>query len=132
MVSQIRHFIDGKLVAGRDARTAPVFNPATGEQTGEVGLATAAEVSAAVEAARAAAESWSDTPSLRRARILNRFLRIVEDRIDELAAVITSEHGKTLSDARGEIQRGLEVVEFAVGGTAAPEGRSQRECRDTG
>ena len=72
-------------------------------------------MSAAVEAARAAAESWSDTPSLRRARILNRFLRIVEDRIDELAAVITSEHGKTLSDAKGEIQRGLEVVEFAVG-----------------
>lgn len=115
MASDIQHYIDGKLVAGRSGRTSPVFNPATGEQTGAVNLASTAEVDGAVAAARAAAESWGETPSLRRARILNRFLRIAEDRIDELAAIITSEHGKTLSDAKGEIQRGLEVVEFAVG-----------------
>lgn len=115
MADVIMHYVDGKLLAGRSGRTSPVFNPATGEQSGQVSLASAAEVNQAVAAACAAAESWADTPSLRRARILNRFLRIAEDRIDELAAVITSEHGKTLSDAKGEIQRGLEVVEFAVG-----------------
>jgi malonate-semialdehyde dehydrogenase (acetylating) / methylmalonate-semialdehyde dehydrogenase len=115
MANAIPHYVDGKLLAGRSGRTSPVFNPATGEQSGEVSLASTAEVNQAVAAACAAAESWADTPSLRRARILNRFLRIAEDRIDELAAVITSEHGKTLSDAKGEIQRGLEVVEFAVG-----------------
>jgi malonate-semialdehyde dehydrogenase (acetylating) / methylmalonate-semialdehyde dehydrogenase len=115
MASEIKHYIGGQLVAGRSGRTSPVFNPATGEQTAQVSLASTSEVGAAVAAAHAAAESWADTPSLRRARILNKFLRICEDRIDELAAVITSEHGKTLSDAKGEIQRGLEVVEFAVG-----------------
>ena len=115
MANTIPHYVDGKLLAGRSGRTSPVFNPATGEQSGEVSLASTAEVNQAVAAACAAVEGWADTPSLRRARILNRFLRIAEDRIDELAAVITSEHGKTLSDAKGEIQRGLEVVEFAVG-----------------
>ncbi|MBK3409894.1 aldehyde dehydrogenase family protein, partial [Methylobacterium ajmalii] len=65
-------------------------------------------------AARAAFPAWAATPPLRRARILNKFLRILEDRIDELAAVITAEHGKVLSDAKGEIQRGMEVVEFAT------------------
>ena len=115
MASEINHYIGGKLVAGRNGRKSPVFNPATGEQTGELSLASKAEVNEAVAAARAAAQSWGDMPSLRRARILNRFLRIAEDRIDELAQLITAEHGKTLSDSKGEIQRGLEVVEFAVG-----------------
>jgi malonate-semialdehyde dehydrogenase (acetylating) / methylmalonate-semialdehyde dehydrogenase len=115
MASEIRHYIGGKLVAGSGGRTSPVFNPATGEQSGEVKLASAADVNQAVAAARAATASWGDTPPLLRARILNRFLRIAEDRIDELAAVITAEHGKTLSDAKGEVQRGLEVVEFATG-----------------
>lgn len=115
MVSEIQHYIGGQFIPGRSGRQSPVFNPATGEQTAVVALANSAEVGATVAAARAAAENWAETPSLRRARILNRFLRIAEDRIDELAAVITSEHGKTISDAKGEIQRGLEVVEFAVG-----------------
>ncbi|MET0970730.1 MAG: CoA-acylating methylmalonate-semialdehyde dehydrogenase [Tardiphaga sp.] len=114
MASEIKHYIGGQQVAG-GGRSAPVFNPATGEQTATVALAGTADVNAAVAAAFAAAESWGDTPSLRRARILNKFLRICEDRIEQLAAVITSEHGKTLSDATGEIQRGLEVVEFAIG-----------------
>ncbi|WP_372069348.1 CoA-acylating methylmalonate-semialdehyde dehydrogenase (plasmid) [Tistrella mobilis] len=118
MVRKIGHYIGGRQVPGAAARTVASFNPATGEQSGEVALASAAEVRAAVEAAKAAAPDWAETTPLRRARILNRFLHILEERIDELAAVITAEHGKVLSDAKGEIQRGMEVVEFA---TAAPQ-----------
>lgn len=99
-------------------RHGPVFNPATGEESGHVALASAAEVAAAVRSAAAAFPVWAATPPLQRARILNRFLRILEERAGELASVITAEHGKVLSDARGEVQRGLEVVEFA---TAAPQ-----------
>ncbi|WOH50095.1 CoA-acylating methylmalonate-semialdehyde dehydrogenase [Bradyrhizobium sp. sBnM-33] len=111
----ISNFINGELMASKSGRTSPVFNPATGEQSATLGLASATDVKAAIEAARRAFPAWAASPSLRRARILNRFLRILEDRIDELAQVITSEHGKVLSDARGEIQRGMEVVEFATG-----------------
>ncbi len=115
MPTAISHFIGGRLAAGTGPRSAPVFNPATGEETGRVALAGAADVAAAVAAARAVARDWALTPPLRRARILNAFLRIAEARTDELAALITAEHGKVLSDAKGEIQRGLEVVEFATG-----------------
>ncbi|RXH35261.1 methylmalonate-semialdehyde dehydrogenase [Bradyrhizobium nanningense] len=118
MTATIPNFIDGELVPSRSSRTSPVYNPATGEQSGTLGLATTREVQSAVAAARKAFPAWANTTPLRRARILNRFLRILEDRIDELAAVITAEHGKVLSDAKGEIQRGMEVVEFA---TAAPQ-----------
>ncbi|WP_034998705.1 CoA-acylating methylmalonate-semialdehyde dehydrogenase [Beijerinckia mobilis] len=118
MPMAIDHFIAGQKVPGKSGRTAPVFNPATGLQSGEVALASTNEVRAAVEAAVAAAPEWAATTPLRRARILNKFLTILNERIDKLAAVITSEHGKVLSDARGEIQRGMEVVEFA---TAAPQ-----------
>jgi len=116
MTEIIPHFIAGRRIAGL-GRTAPVFNPATGKQSSAVALASAMEVRRAVEAAVTAAPAWADTPPLRRARILNKFLRILEERIDELASVITAEHGKVHSDAVGEIQRGMEVVEFA---TAAP------------
>ncbi|WP_338693179.1 CoA-acylating methylmalonate-semialdehyde dehydrogenase [Bradyrhizobium sp. 26S5] len=115
MTATIHNFIDGRLTPGRGNRTSAVFNPATGEQSGTLGLASADDVKAAVAAASKAFPAWANTPPLRRARILNRFLRILEERIDELAAVITAEHGKVLSDAKGEIQRGMEVVEFAVG-----------------
>ncbi|MCJ2034042.1 CoA-acylating methylmalonate-semialdehyde dehydrogenase [Methylobacterium sp. J-068] len=115
MPTAISHFIGGQLAAGTATRHAPVFNPATGEETGRVALANAADVNAAVAAAKAVARDWALTTPLRRARILNAFLRIAEERTDELAALITAEHGKVLSDARGEIQRGLEVVEFATG-----------------
>jgi malonate-semialdehyde dehydrogenase (acetylating) / methylmalonate-semialdehyde dehydrogenase len=118
MPTEIKHFIGGRQVAGGSGRTAPVFNPATGEQSGAVPLASAAEIRDAVAAAKRALPGWAGTTPLRRARILNRFLRILEDRTDELASVITAEHGKVLSDAKGEIQRGIEVVEFA---TAAPQ-----------
>ncbi|WP_439397865.1 CoA-acylating methylmalonate-semialdehyde dehydrogenase [Bradyrhizobium sp. PMVTL-01] len=118
MVTQINHFIDGKQVPGSTERSSPVFNPATGEQTGRVVAANAAVVAAAVAAANRAAQGWADTTPLRRARVLNRFLRILEDRAGQLADVIVSEHGKVHSDALGEVQRGMEVVEFA---TAAPQ-----------
>jgi malonate-semialdehyde dehydrogenase (acetylating)/methylmalonate-semialdehyde dehydrogenase len=117
MTSVIPHFVGGKTGQGRGARTAAVFNPATGAATGTIAVAGADEVREAVAAAQAAFPGWAATTPLRRARILNAFLRILEERIDTLAEVITAEHGKVLSDARGEIQRGMEVVEFA---TAAP------------
>jgi malonate-semialdehyde dehydrogenase (acetylating) / methylmalonate-semialdehyde dehydrogenase len=115
MNTSIGHFINGRSLAGRSGRNAPVFNPASGEQLGTVSLASGEEVGAAVALARQAFPAWAATPPLRRARILNRFLRIAEDNIDKLSAIITREHGKVLSDAKGEIQRGLEVVEFAIG-----------------
>ncbi|MGF1624652.1 MAG: CoA-acylating methylmalonate-semialdehyde dehydrogenase, partial [Alphaproteobacteria bacterium] len=117
MTATIRHFIGGKLVEGTSGRSSPVFNPATGEQSGAVPLASAQEVAAAVAAAREAFPGWASVTPLRRARILNRFLRLLEENADRIAAAITAEHGKVLSDAMGEVTRGIEVVEFA---TAAP------------
>jgi malonate-semialdehyde dehydrogenase (acetylating)/methylmalonate-semialdehyde dehydrogenase len=118
MAKSIPHYVGGRRVEGRSGRTSAVFNPATGDETGALALASIDEVNEAVAVARAAFPAWAATTPLRRARILNKFLRILEDRTDELAAVITAEHGKVLSDAAGEIQRGMEVVEFA---TAAPQ-----------
>ncbi|GLK67622.1 CoA-acylating methylmalonate-semialdehyde dehydrogenase [Hansschlegelia plantiphila] len=115
MATAINHFIGGAEFAGASDRHAPVYNPATGEQSGRVALASQADVRAAVGAAVAAAPGWARSTPLRRARILNAFLRILEERIDELATVISAEHGKVFSDAKGEIQRGMEVVEFATG-----------------
>ncbi len=117
MPTEIRHWINGKPVAGRSGRTAPVFNPATGEQSGIVPLAGAEEVNEAVVVAKAAFPGWAATTPLRRARILNRFLRLLEESQERLAQTIVAEHGKVHSDALGEIGRGVEVVEFA---TAAP------------
>ncbi|SFK01890.1 CoA-acylating methylmalonate-semialdehyde dehydrogenase [Bradyrhizobium sp. cf659] len=118
MVTQINHFINGRRVPGGTERRLPVFNPASGEQTGSVVAADASVVAEAVATANRAAQGWADTTPLRRARVLNRFLRILEDRATQLADVIVSEHGKVHSDALGEVQRGMEVVEFA---TAAPQ-----------
>ena len=123
MTSRISHFVNGHRLPGNSAgRVEPVFNPATGAQTGEVTMASVAEVTAAIDAARAAFPGWAETPPLLRARVLNRFLRLLEERIDTLAAVITAEHGKVLSDAKGEIQRGIEVVEFALGAPSLLKG----------
>jgi malonate-semialdehyde dehydrogenase (acetylating) / methylmalonate-semialdehyde dehydrogenase len=116
VATEIQHYIDGIRVSGRKGRrSSSVFNPATGEVSGSVPIANEAEVADAVASASRAAPGWAATTPLRRARILNRFLRIMEDRIDQLADVVVSEHGKVHSDAVGEIQRGLEVVEFATG-----------------
>jgi len=92
-----------------------VFNPATGEVSGRVRLADAAVVDAAVRSAAAAYPRWSETSVLNRARVMFRFKELLDRHHDELARVITREHGKVFSDARGEVQRGLEVVEFACG-----------------
>jgi malonate-semialdehyde dehydrogenase (acetylating)/methylmalonate-semialdehyde dehydrogenase len=114
-VSTIEHWIGGKRSKGTSMRTAPVWNPATGAQQAEVLLATKADVDAAIEIAGAAFESWSQTSLSHRSKVLFAFRELVNQHIDDLAELITDEHGKVLSDARGEVQRGLEVVEFACG-----------------
>ena len=111
----IPHWIGGKAVAGASGRTANVFNPATGQVQALVPLANAAELNAAVAAAEAAFPAWAAQPPLRRARVLFRFRELFEQHLNDFAELITSEHGKVLSDARGEATRGLEVVEFATG-----------------
>ena len=111
----ISHYIAGQHQAGTGTRTTPVFNPATGRVQAEVVLAEQADVDAVVAAASAAFPAWSDTAPLRRARILFKFKMLLEARQDELAALISSEHGKVHADALGEVTRGLEVVEFACG-----------------
>ncbi|HYL60358.1 MAG TPA: aldehyde dehydrogenase family protein, partial [Candidatus Acidoferrales bacterium] len=112
---KLRHYIGGELADGRGARIGEVFNPATGAVTATVPFASREEVDQAVVAARAAFEQWRQQPAVRRARVMFKFLRLLERDMRKIAAVITSEHGKTLADAEGEVQRGLEVVEFACG-----------------
>jgi malonate-semialdehyde dehydrogenase (acetylating) / methylmalonate-semialdehyde dehydrogenase len=111
----IGHHIGGKAVAGASGRRGPVFNPATGEQAAQVDFATAAEVDAAVKAAEAAQIGWSAMTPLTRARVMFKLKELLEKNRDDLARMITAEHGKTFEDAKGEVTRGLEVVEFACG-----------------
>jgi malonate-semialdehyde dehydrogenase (acetylating)/methylmalonate-semialdehyde dehydrogenase len=113
--AEIGHYVDGRRVAGTSGRRQPVFNPATGAISRQVALASVEEVAAAVASAKAAVPGWADTPPLRRARILNAFLGLLNQHRDELAAMITSEHGKVFSDAQGEVTRGIDIVEFACG-----------------
>jgi malonate-semialdehyde dehydrogenase (acetylating) / methylmalonate-semialdehyde dehydrogenase len=113
--TQIEHFINGKRIAGTGVRTLHVFNPATGAVVGHVRLGTPADVDAAVKAAHAAFPGWSATSAVKRARVLFKFKALLEEHYDELAALITQQHGKVFSDAQGEVQRGIEVVEFACG-----------------
>jgi malonate-semialdehyde dehydrogenase (acetylating)/methylmalonate-semialdehyde dehydrogenase len=113
--ADIGHYIGGRRSAGTSGRSQAVYNPATGAVARRVALATATEVDAAVAAAKAAFPAWADTPPLRRARILNAFLALLNQHRDELAAMITSEHGKVFSDALGEVARGIDIVEFACG-----------------
>jgi malonate-semialdehyde dehydrogenase (acetylating)/methylmalonate-semialdehyde dehydrogenase len=115
MTTRINHWIDGRESTGTSGRTAPVFNPATGLQSGEVDLASAAEVDAAVDQASAAARQWRQSSLSRRSAVLFAFRELLSSRSDELASIITAEHGKVLSDAAGEIARGLENVEYAAG-----------------
>lgn len=111
----IQHFISGAAVAGVSGRFGDVFDPNTGEVQAKVALATAAEVDGAVQAALAAQPAWAATNPQRRARVMFEFKRLVEARMDELAQLLSSEHGKVVADSRGDIQRGLEVIEFACG-----------------
>ena len=114
-MEQIHHWVGGKEWAGTSTRTAEVFDPATGSVAAHVGLATPADVGIAVAAAAAAFPEWSTTPVGRRARVLFALREIAERNRDELARVVSAEHGKVVSDALGEVARGLEVVEFACG-----------------
>ncbi len=111
----VPHWINGRAVAGSSGRSGNVYNPATGRVQATVPFAGPTELNAAVEAAAAAFPEWSAQPPLRRARVLFRLRELLEQRADDLAAILTSEHGKVLSDAKGEVTRGLEVVEFATG-----------------
>jgi malonate-semialdehyde dehydrogenase (acetylating)/methylmalonate-semialdehyde dehydrogenase len=114
-LADISHWIAGARVSGAPGRTSEVFNPATGEVTSRVRLADATTVDAAVRAAAAAFPAWADTPALRRARVMFKFKELLEANHDALAALITREHGKVFEDAKGEVVRGIEVVEFACG-----------------
>ena len=111
----IEHFISGKSYSGNSNRKSKIFNPATGEQSAEVKLATTQDVNTAVENAKKAFASWSSTPPLQRARVMFKFKELIEKNSDELTKIIVSEHGKVYDDAKGSLIRGLEVVEYACG-----------------
>ena len=111
----IHHFIDGASFTGASGRFSDVFNPNTGEVQARVQLASVAEMDRAVQAAQNAFDGWSSTNPQRRARVMFEFKRLVEARMDELAGLLSAEHGKVIADSKGDIQRGLEVIEFACG-----------------
>ena len=113
--ADVVNYINGVTVTPQTSEKQAVFNPATGQTARHVVLSGAKEVDEAVSAARAAATGWADVPPIRRARIMNRFLGLMHEHADTLAAIITAEHGKVFSDARGEVERGIDVIEFACG-----------------
>ena len=121
----------GNLIGGTwttvERETLPVFNPATGEEIERVPLSTAADVDAAVQAAARAYQSWSQTSVMERAQLLFRYKALLEEHIDELAAIVTRHHGKTLEEAAGEVRRGIEVVDFACGAPTLLQGRTLRQ-----
>ena len=114
-IVELPHFINGQFVSSAGGRQGDVYNPATGQPAARVPLAGAVETARAVDAAAEALPGWADFSPLRRARILFKFRELLEQRLDDLAEIITAEHGKVLDDARGEVIRGMEVVEFACG-----------------
>ena len=111
----IGHFIGGKTVKGTSGRTGDVFDPNTGDVQAKVALASKSEVEAAIANAAAAQPAWAATNPQRRARVMFKFLELIAKENDSLARLLSSEHGKTVPDAKGDIQRGVEVVEFACG-----------------
>lgn len=118
----IPHWIDGAATPGPATSSLPVLDPATGEQVAEVALADADVVKAAVAAAAAAAPAWGQLPAARRAQVIYDLRQLVREHSNELAALITRHHGKTLEDARGEVARGLDAVELACGVPALMKG----------
>ena len=114
-MERIGNAVAGRVELSESGRFVPVFNPATGEQTAELGLSSAAEVDRAVQAAKAAAPEWDRMPPLKRARYMFRFKELLDARAPDIARAISNEHGKTHADALGEVARGIEVVEFACG-----------------
>ncbi|MFM8665729.1 MAG: CoA-acylating methylmalonate-semialdehyde dehydrogenase, partial [Betaproteobacteria bacterium] len=113
--TDITHWIGGQRVASSGARRQAVYNPATGAVARQLHLAETADVHAAVARAQAAFPAWADTPPIRRARVLNQFLALMNQHQDSLAAMITAEHGKVFTDAQGEVMRGIDIIEFACG-----------------
>ena len=113
--NNIQNYVAGNIAQTSSGRGQDVFNPATGDITGHVTFSTASDVDVAVLAAKQAFPAWADTPPIRRARIMNRFLALMNEHKDKLAEMITAEHGKVLSDARGEVERGIDIIEFACG-----------------
>ena len=111
----IQNAIDGSKLTSSSRRMAPVYNPATGEQTASLPLSTVEEVNEAVAAAKKAAAGWGATPPLKRAAHMFRFKELLDRHADEIARTISKEHGKTHADARGELARGIDVVDFACG-----------------
>ncbi|GGX31539.1 methylmalonate-semialdehyde dehydrogenase (acylating) [Pigmentiphaga litoralis] len=114
-VGQIAHWVSGQPSPGTSGRTAPVFNPATGALRAEVAMANPSDVDHAVASARAAFPAWADTPPIRRARVMFKFVELLNAHKDELAHLITAEHGKVFTDAQGEVARGIDIAEFACG-----------------
>ena len=129
-LSTVDHFMNGAIVAGLSGRRQPVYNPSTGAHARDVLLASASEVDSAVAAAKAAFPSWADSSPLRRARIMNAFLALLQHNRDTLAATITAEHGKVFSDAQGEVTRGIEIVEFACGVPQLLKGQFSDQASD--
>jgi len=115
MVRELTHFVAGRHIKGTSGRFNDVYNPATGEVQAKTPLATTAEMRAAVEAAQKAFPEWSAQNPQKRARVMFNFKALVEKHMDELAAMLSAEHGKVIADSKGDIQRGLEVIEFACG-----------------
>ena len=113
--TEVGHYIHGRLVASTSGRRQAVYNPSTGAVARQVALGSVEEVNAAVASAKSAFPAWSDMPPIRRARIMNKFLELLNQHRDTLAAMITAEHGKVFTDAQGEVTRGIDIVEFACG-----------------
>ena len=113
--TDIGHWIGGAAHRGTGTRSQTVWNPTTGVAARQVLLASADDVNTAVAAAKAAQPAWGDTPPIRRARVLNAFLALLNQHKDTVAAMITAEHGKVYTDAQGEVARGIDIVEFACG-----------------
>ncbi len=114
-MEELTHFIGGKHVKGTSGRFGEIFTPMTGEVSARVPLASGAEVRAAVENALVAQPAWAATNPQRRARVLMKFIDLLNRDMEPLAALLSKQHGKTIVDAKGDVQRGLEVVEFAIG-----------------
>src|SRR6202051_540175 len=115
MTREVPHFINGQRTTGQSARTADVFDPNTGQVQAKVPMASGADIDAVVASAVEAQKDWAAWNPQRRARVLMRCVALVNDNIDELAELLSVEHGKTLPDAAGDIQRGIEVIEFCIG-----------------
>ena len=121
-MKKISHFIDGKIYSDGKSRIGKIFNPAIGEQIAEVELASKATMEKAIESSAKAFQKWSQTTPINRARILAKFKDLLIKNMENLAVMVSEQHGKTIADAKGSIQRGIEVVEYATGITDSLKG----------